>query len=107
MPQELPQRIGFIGAGQMAEALARGFVAQGISSPAKMRCTDPNDVRRGVFEEFGATAYGSSLEVSLPPSLDAPLHVSDPRGLALCTSLLTPARAPARSSKTRISCSSQ
>eukprot|EP00873_Tetraselmis_striata_P018986 jgi/Tetstr1/439250/TSEL_027692.t1 len=63
MPQELPQRIGFIGAGQMAEALARGFVAQGISSPAKMRCTDPNDVRRGVFEEFGATAYGSSLEV--------------------------------------------
>lgn len=63
MPQELPQRIGFIGAGQMAEALARGFVAQGVTTPGKLRCTDPSEGRRGVFEEFGATAYTSALEV--------------------------------------------
>mmetsp|Transcript_29634 Transcript_29634/g.70641 ORF Transcript_29634/g.70641 Transcript_29634/m.70641 type:complete len:275 (+) Transcript_29634:125-949(+) len=61
--QELPHKIGFIGAGQMAEALARGFTAEGITSPSKVFCTDPNASRKGVFEEFGAKALDSASEV--------------------------------------------
>jgi len=32
----LPKRIGFIGAGQMAEALAKGFISKGVSRPDSM-----------------------------------------------------------------------
>lgn len=32
----LPKRIGFIGAGQMAEALAKGFISKGVSQPENM-----------------------------------------------------------------------
>eukprot|EP00208_Stichococcus_sp_RCC1054_P003175 CAMPEP_0206134660 /NCGR_PEP_ID=MMETSP1473-20131121/137_1 /ASSEMBLY_ACC=CAM_ASM_001109 /TAXON_ID=1461547 /ORGANISM="Stichococcus sp, Strain RCC1054" /LENGTH=276 /DNA_ID=CAMNT_0053526279 /DNA_START=151 /DNA_END=981 /DNA_ORIENTATION=+ len=55
--------IGFIGAGQMAEALARGFCSKKVSSPDKMFCTDPSDARKKVFQEFGVTACESSKEV--------------------------------------------
>ena len=61
---ELPQKIGFIGAGQMAEALARGFIAQGITSPAKISCTDPNAGRRELFQSFGAKAVEGGAAVS-------------------------------------------
>jgi len=62
-PQEIPQKIGFIGAGQMAEALARGFIGQGVSSPAKVSCTDPNKGRRDLFESFGAKGLLTAAEV--------------------------------------------
>jgi len=61
--RELPQKIGFIGAGQMAEALARGFIGQGVTSPAKVCCTNPSQARRDVFESFGAKAVQSAAEV--------------------------------------------
>ena len=32
----LAKRIGFIGAGQMAEALAKGFIAKGVSEGSAM-----------------------------------------------------------------------
>jgi pyrroline-5-carboxylate reductase len=59
------KKIGFIGAGQMAEALARGFVNAGIAQAGDIRATDPMEVRKEVFRSFGAVAVDSNAEVSL------------------------------------------
>jgi pyrroline-5-carboxylate reductase len=37
----LPQKIGFVGAGQMAQALARGFVAAGLIDGRRIAAADP------------------------------------------------------------------
>ena len=55
--------VGFLGAGQMAEALARGFVKKGVLTPAQVICTDPVAERRKVFESFGAKSFAYSKEV--------------------------------------------
>jgi len=75
----LGKKIGFIGAGQMAEALARGFAARGIAAPGDMWATDPVAARRAVFADFGATAVESNVEVRVPPAtsrLDRPMAPS-------------------------------
>jgi len=36
-PATLPYKIGFIGAGQMALALAKGFMASGLVAPSQVR----------------------------------------------------------------------
>lgn len=59
----LDVHVGFIGAGQMAEALARGFVDKGIVPAAQMHCTDPSKVRRELFQEIGAQAYEKAIQV--------------------------------------------
>lgn len=59
------KKIGFIGAGQMAEALARGFINAGIAHPGDIRATDPMEVRKEVFRSFGAVAVDSNAEASL------------------------------------------
>ena len=56
--------MGFIGAGQMAEALARGFVAKGVLKASEISATDPSSSRREVFASMGAKAVESSTEVS-------------------------------------------
>lgn len=43
------KNIGFLGAGAMAEALARGFVDKGVIKAAQLYCTDPNPARNDVF----------------------------------------------------------
>ncbi|KAG7669329.1 hypothetical protein KSW81_007486 [Nannochloris sp. 'desiccata'] len=55
------KKIGFIGAGQMAEALARGFINAGIAHPGDIRATDPMEVRKEVFRSFGAVVAGSDV----------------------------------------------
>jgi pyrroline-5-carboxylate reductase len=64
--------IGFIGAGQMAEALARGFINAGITQPGDIRATDPMEVRKEVFRSFGAVAVNSNAEVSPSLTLNFP-----------------------------------
>ena len=59
----LNQRVGFIGAGQMAEALARGFVARGVVTVSAITATDPVAARKEVFKSFGANVTGSNAEV--------------------------------------------
>mmetsp|Transcript_15438 Transcript_15438/g.39077 ORF Transcript_15438/g.39077 Transcript_15438/m.39077 type:complete len:275 (-) Transcript_15438:83-907(-) len=58
-----PGTIGFLGAGQMAEAMARGFVKAGLCKPEDITAYDPWEVRRQVFEEFGAKAVTTNGEV--------------------------------------------
>lgn len=57
------KRVGFIGAGQMAEALARGFAARGVVATAAMTATDPNPERKAVFQSFGVKVVDSNSEV--------------------------------------------
>lgn len=59
----LEKRIGFIGSGAMAEALARGFISKGVCRADQMICTDPVTERKEVFKSFGATAVDSNIEV--------------------------------------------
>src|SRR5436305_1144767 len=47
---EIP-RIGFIGAGQMATALARGWLSAGLTDAASLAASDPMPTARQRFQE--------------------------------------------------------
>lgn len=52
----IERKIGFIGAGKMAEALARGIVGAGIVQAPDVLASDPSEERRRLFgQEIGAT----------------------------------------------------
>ena len=59
----LTRRVGFIGAGQMAEALARGFIAKGVLQAGDITANDPSAERKKVFESFDANTAASNIEV--------------------------------------------
>ena len=65
----LDKHVGFIGAGQMAEALARGFSDKGIVPADHMHCTDISKARRDLFQELGAHAYEKAVQVILQCTL--------------------------------------
>jgi pyrroline-5-carboxylate reductase len=56
--------IGFLGAGKMATALAKGFVAAGLTTAKQMIASDPVDAARKHFsDETGAKSTKSNMEV--------------------------------------------
>jgi len=59
----LNKRIGFLGSGQMAEALARGLIDRGVVQADQICCSDPSQSRKELFRSLGATPYDSNLEV--------------------------------------------
>lgn len=59
----LDKRVGFIGAGQMAEALARGFIEKGVITAGAVHATDISPGRRELFQSIGAHAYDQSVQV--------------------------------------------
>jgi pyrroline-5-carboxylate reductase len=57
--------IGFLGAGKMATALARGFVHAGLVQPAALIASDPVEPARAAFaRETGGKATASNSEVA-------------------------------------------
>ncbi|RMZ53691.1 hypothetical protein APUTEX25_003225, partial [Auxenochlorella protothecoides] len=62
MPTET--KIGFIGAGQMAEALARGFINQNMVEAEHVFCTDPVEARKEVFRSFGTVPVDGNIAVA-------------------------------------------
>jgi pyrroline-5-carboxylate reductase len=51
--------IGFIGAGNMAEAIARGLLRSALYQPSEIRATDPNPERQRLFtDSLGITCNG-------------------------------------------------
>ncbi len=63
MPSKLT--IGFLGAGRMAAALARGFVHAGLADPKHILASDPSEGARNAFtKETGAKATASNSEVA-------------------------------------------
>jgi hypothetical protein len=59
----MDKKVGFLGAGAMAEALASGFIKNGIVSPQNIYATDPVPARRDVFAKLGTNAVVSGKEV--------------------------------------------
>jgi pyrroline-5-carboxylate reductase len=58
-------RIGFLGAGKMASALAGGLVKAGLSSPAQVIASDVNaDARTGFAKAVGCRVTSSNVEVA-------------------------------------------
>ncbi|KHN30374.1 Pyrroline-5-carboxylate reductase [Glycine soja] len=56
--------LGFIGAGKMAESIARGAVRSGVLPPSRIRtAVHFNLARRGAFESFGVTVLPSNDDV--------------------------------------------
>lgn len=55
--------IGFIGAGTMALAIAKGLVAADICHPAQVLASDPRDARREVFDALGMNTSADNAEV--------------------------------------------
>jgi len=57
-------KIGFLGAGKMATALAKGFVNAGLARPQDVLASDPmEEARQGFSKDVGAKATGSNREV--------------------------------------------
>jgi pyrroline-5-carboxylate reductase len=57
-------RIGFLGAGKMATALARGWISAGLLTPSECRASDPVAAARQAFAaETGGTACANNAEV--------------------------------------------
>ena len=64
MPSKIDgKKVGFVGAGAMAEALARGFVDKKVIESSDIWCCDPSKSRMDVFTEFGANAVKDGPEV--------------------------------------------
>jgi pyrroline-5-carboxylate reductase len=58
-------RIGFIGAGNMAEAIARGLLRAGLYSPSDICSADPSADRQRLFrDELGISCFGQPAEVA-------------------------------------------
>ena len=76
--------MGFMHAGQMAEALARGFIDKGVVKAKDVHCTDPVQARREVFQSFGAQSQNSNVDVGSAISISRHPH----QALALCSSCL-------------------
>ena|SRR5579863_8288652 len=56
--------IGFLGAGKMGTALARGFISAGLVSAGRIVASDPMEAARNAFaKEVGAKALASNAEV--------------------------------------------
>lgn len=55
--------LGFIGAGNMAEAIARGAIEKGVLTAEAMIASDPSEERRAVFESLGIRVVQSNAEV--------------------------------------------
>ncbi|KAL3153922.1 hypothetical protein ABBQ32_013485 [Trebouxia sp. C0010 RCD-2024] len=58
----LPDRIGFIGAGQMGEALIRGFCKSGVSSVEQISASVRRFDRQQALSAMGLRVYGDALE---------------------------------------------
>lgn len=64
MQAKLPQRIGLIGAGQMATALGQGFIKAGMVAREGVMASDPAaDARDRFAQATGARAINDNLEV--------------------------------------------
>src|SRR5258708_1085527 len=55
--------IGFVGAGKMASALAKGFVQGGITSAGKLIASDPMQAARSEFEKLGGRSTAENNQV--------------------------------------------
>ena len=64
MPEPTGRRIGFLGAGKMATALAQGWTAAGLVAPDRVVASDPTPAAREAFAAgHGFRTTAANLEV--------------------------------------------
>lgn len=73
------ERVGFIGAGQMAEAIARGILAAGLFPPGALTASDIAEPRRKLFESLGIGTTENNCAVV--PSSDVLIIAVKPQNL--------------------------
>jgi pyrroline-5-carboxylate reductase len=73
-------RVGFVGSGMMAEALAGGFDASGVAKFVDMSCIDRNQPRLDLFASWGVTPRSSNHEVAA--NCDVVFIAVKPHGVA-------------------------
>ncbi|KAL8095296.1 pyrroline-5-carboxylate reductase [Apium graveolens] len=56
-------KLGFIGAGKMAESIAKGVVQSGLLPPARIRTAHLGPSRRTAFQSFGVTVFDNNDQV--------------------------------------------
>ncbi|KAL3376655.1 hypothetical protein AABB24_003206 [Solanum stoloniferum] len=56
-------KVGFIGAGKMAESIARGVVKSGILPASRIRTAHSGSARRTAFESIGVTVFDNNTQV--------------------------------------------
>lgn len=78
--------LGFIGAGNMAEAIARSAIDQGILTPVDMIAADVSEERRSMFSEIGIEVTADVQDV-LAASEQVMLAVKPQHAEGLCESL--------------------
>lgn len=61
LPQLLPDRIGFIGGGQMGEALMKAFLSAGVCTPSGMIASLRNSDRRAGLASLGVQTVGDAI----------------------------------------------
>ncbi|HEY2785443.1 MAG TPA: pyrroline-5-carboxylate reductase [Fimbriiglobus sp.] len=59
-----PFAIGFLGAGQMATALAKGWAKAGLLDPTRSRASDPSMAARSAFELTGIPTSAVNVDVA-------------------------------------------
>ncbi|BHH83249.1 pyrroline-5-carboxylate reductase [Desulforhopalus sp. 52FAK] len=60
----MSQKIGFIGGGQMAEALIKGIIASGLYKSEDILIAEPNDSRREHLEtQYSVTTHHSNIPI--------------------------------------------
>jgi pyrroline-5-carboxylate reductase len=59
----MPHTLGFIGAGNMAEAIARAAIDHGVLRPGDMIACDPTEARRAVFTSMGIATTADNAAV--------------------------------------------
>jgi len=57
-------RLGFIGCGNMAQAIAAGAIEQRVLAPTDIIASDPSDENRGVFSQWGCSTTHDNGEVA-------------------------------------------
>ena len=55
--------LGFVGAGNMAEAIARGAIEKGVLEPGAMVASDPSVERKHLFAEMGIRIVDANADV--------------------------------------------
>ena len=60
----MPYELAILGAGNMAEAIARGVVARGVFTPAQIIAADPVEARRTLFTSLGIKSVIDNAEAA-------------------------------------------
>jgi pyrroline-5-carboxylate reductase len=89
----LPQVVGFIGAGQMARALAGGFVKAGLLAPAQIVAADPHEPALEAFQTALPGSRTVADNVRVAETADVIFVATKPQHLAAALSPLASATA--------------